>query len=159
MITNIANFISKCATSGINTPESICEVAKNRILEIDKILYEADKLRPEKVLMQNVIKNFGQEVPKALAKPKVTLLEDTPITELPQQSVALIHKICSLIETKDATSRDIMNFCGVPSDRDYEVYTTLKWLARAGIVTRAKDSVNYTKGILWSERPQNKGIN
>lgn len=155
MSDEVSIFIRDCAKKGINTPEAIADAARSRIGAIDEVIFQADKLRPEKQTMQSVIRTFGFELPKPSRKPTPLISEDTTQENLSPKALDLILKICEILGEKgSASNREIMNHCGITIEKDFEAYAALKWLSRNGIATRSKDSNNYTKGSQWDFRPK-----
>ncbi len=152
----ISKFIVDCAAQGITQPEGIKQAALNKIKKIDEILSEADKLRRDRSNMVAVIKSFGFDMPKSARRVAPILSEETTEDQLDTATLQYAIKICSYLEENEdcdaITPRELMDEFGITADRDYEVYTVIKWLSATGICTRTKSGA-LTKGPKWENRP------
>lgn len=158
----VSKFIGDCAVKGITQPEKIKQVALDKIKEIDEALLEADKLRRVRSSMVLVIKSFGFDMPKNTRKVAPILSEETTEDQLDAATLQYAIKVCDYLEEhedRDAiTPRELMDEFGVTADKDFEVYTVIKWLSVTGICARDKRGA-LIKGPRWSNRPIKEGIN
>lgn len=152
----ISKFIVDCAAQGITQPEGIKQAALSKIKKIDEILLEADKLRRDRSNMVAVIKSFGFDMPKNPRKVAPILSEETTEDQLDAATLQYAIKICNYLEKHEdcdaITPRELMDEFGITADRDYEVYTVIKWLSATGICARIKSGA-LTKGPRWENRP------
>lgn len=158
----ISKFIVECASQGITQPEGIKQAALNKIKKIDEILLEADKLRRDRSNMVSVIKSFGFEMPKTNRRVVPILSEETTEDQLDTATLQYAIKICDYLENHEGceaiTPRELMGEFGITADKDYEVYTVIKWLSATGICARTKAGA-LVKGPRWEHRPVGEGEN
>lgn len=151
----ISEFIGECVRTGKGTrPQDINKAALERIQEIDKLLLEADKLRPEKAKLIRVIKSFGFDVPKASRRPIPILNEESTQDDLDPKLLEHAFRIVGLLEESGPVSnRELMTLCGVTPDHDFEVYAVIKWLCSSGICVRTDPDRLVARGPNWDARP------
>lgn len=152
----ICEFISECVRTGKGGhPQDIKKAALERIQEIDRILLDADKLRPEKSKLLKVIRSFGFEVPKSSKRPIPILNEESTQDDLDPKMLEHAFKIVTSIETDGPVSnRDLMVLCGVTPDLDFEVYAVIKWLCASGVCIRTEPDRLVARGPNWDARPK-----
>jgi len=150
----ISKFIVDCASRGVSQPEGIRQAALVKIKEIDEILAEADKLRRDRSNMIAVIRAFGFEMPKTSKRIVSILSEETSEDELDQISLTHAIQICKYLENKTeaVTPRELMVEFGVTADKDYEIYSVIKWLCATGICNRTKTG-GLVQGPQWKSHP------
>lgn len=152
----VSQFIVECAAQGINQPDGIRQAALVKIKKIDEVLAEADKLRRDRSNMVSVIKAFGFEMPKA-SRRVIPISEETTEEELDECSLAHAIQICDYLENHDsATPRELMTEFGITPEKDYEIYSVIKWLSATGICSRTKTGA-LIQGSCWQARPSEKG--
>lgn len=156
----ISKFIIECAAQGINQPEGIRQAALAKIKKIDEILAEADKLRRDRSNMVAVIRSFGFEMPKASKRVVSNLSEETTEDELDPTSLNHAVQICKYLDehegSESITPRELMSEFGVTADKDYEIYSVIKWLCATGVCDRTKTG-GLIQGPRWDERPIERG--
>ncbi len=151
----VSRFIAECAASGHCLPDEIKQKALERIQEIDNVLLEADKLRPEKSNMIKVIKSFGYDLPKEGKRVIPIINEESTEDDLDERTLGNIIKVCRYLENhSSATIRELMGTCGITHESDVEIYSVVKWLCSSGIVVRTEPDRDVAKGPNWSARPQ-----
>lgn len=152
----ISQFIVECAAQGINQPDGIRQAALVKIKKIDEVLAEADKLRRDRSNMVAVIKAFGFEMPKA-SRRVVPISEETTEEELDACSLAHAIQICDYLGNHEsATPRELMTEFGITPEKDFEIYSVIKWLSATGVCGRTKTGA-LIKGPCWESRPYAKG--
>lgn len=160
MSEDISKFIGECASKGITQPEGIKQEALTKIKKIDEVLAEADKLRRDRSNMVSVIRSFGFEMPKTSKRVVSILSEETTEDQLDSASLSHAIQICQYLDnhsvSESITPRELMQKIGVTADRDYEIYSVIKWLCATGICNRTKLG-GLVKGTRWDDRPVFKG--
>lgn len=152
----ISKFIVECAERGVTQPEGIRQEALIKIKKIDEILAEADKLRRDRSNMVSVIRSFGFEMPKSARRTIPVLSEETTEDDLDPSTLSHAIKICQYLEQHDsATPRELMTEFGITSEKDFEIYTVVKWLSATGICGRTATGA-LIKGHEWDNRPTEK---
>lgn len=151
----ISKFIVECAAQGITQPDGIRQAALTNIKKIDEILAEADKLRRDRSNMVSVIRSFGFEMPKATKRVVSVLSEETTEDQLDPTSLSHAIQICDYLEehedSQSITPRELMVELGVTTDKDYEIYSVIKWLCAIGVCNRKAGAL--IKGPKWEDRP------
>lgn len=148
----VDQFISKCTAQGIKAPAEIREEAAKRIREIDSLLEEADRLRPERLRMISVVKALGGSLPKP--KRAIPIKEDAAVEDLSQEDMNLVTIILQKIDEAPAVARTLMNACGLSVENDYKVYDLIKFLLKNGFCVRDAVTNKISKGPNWEDRPQ-----
>lgn len=149
---NESKFIEECAKRNVTSPSDICTAAEERVKEIDRIIHEAEKMRPERTIMMNIMKMFGHEPAKSTRKIIPIISEDTTQDELDPKAIELVIKVCKLLDEKPYGPRDLMMTLGISPQNDFEIYSVVKWLCANGIASRQKDA-SLSKGPNWDSRP------
>lgn len=152
----ISEFIRDCVRSGKGVrPQDLNKAALERIQEIERILLEADKLRPEKAKLIRIIKTFGFDVPKTSRRPPQILAEESTQDDLDPKLLEHAFKIVDHLENNGPVSnRELMTICGITADLDYEVYVVIKWLCSSGICIRTDPDRLVARGPNWEARPR-----
>jgi hypothetical protein len=149
----ISQFIVDCASRGITQPDGIRQEALAKIKSIDELLAEADKLRPIRSNMVNVIRSFGFDIPKHNRRIIPVLAADVSAAELNPFELSQVIQICNYLEDKESvTPRELMTQFGILPEKDYEIYTLVKWLCAGGYCSRIGSGA-LIKGENWSNRP------
>lgn len=149
----ISQFIVECAKEGITQPDGIRQAALAKIKKIDEILLEADRLRRDRSNMVSVIRSFGFELPKTTRRVAPVLSEDTTEDDLDPITLTHAIAICKFLEKSGtATPRELMTEFDITTEKDYEIYTTIKWLSATGICTRSRNGA-LVPGPRWDDRP------
>lgn len=155
----ISKFIGECASKGITQPEGIRQEALTKIKKIDEVLAEADKLRRDRSNMVSVIRSFGFEMPKTSKRVVSMLSEETTEDQLDPTSLTHAIQICKYLDEHEGseaiTPRELMGEFGVTADKDYEIYSVIKWLCATGVCNRTKVG-GLTQGPRWDDRPISK---
>lgn len=150
----ISQFIVECASKGISQPEGIRQEAIIKIKKIDEILAEADRLRRDRSNMVSVIRSFGFETPKTSKRVVSNFSDETTEDQLDPTSLSHAIQICKYLnnhKNSEVTPRELMKEFGITADKDYEIYSVIKWLCATGICSRTKTGVN--TGPRWTCRP------
>ncbi len=153
----LTEFIAKCVEEGKATPAEMCQVAEERINEVNEEIKRAEELRLEKANLHGVIRQLGGSKPKELREYKNADFS-IPFDKLADHYKVLCANICSVMEDdhNGLTISDLMNkfsSMGVATLEDNElVYWSIKWLGGRGIVDK-DDSMCLIKGPNWEDRP------
>jgi hypothetical protein len=147
----VLNFIDSCMQRGITKNKDIAAEAQREKATIELELRELENKRRRKIILETVVKSLGgvNEVKSKISSSSLT--EETVWEQLDPHSQSVLLKILQLIESKPTMPRELMIYCNV-GEKDYEVYTGLKWLVRAGYCLRNNEGY-YERGVRWESRP------
>jgi len=148
-------LLEKCTENGITDPKKIKKIAEKKINEINSNI---EQLLANKTSLIAVIKSFGLEsFSSNPVKRKTCLLtENTKAEELDEKQNLYAVQICNYIEkNKTATPRQLMDYCNITADKDFEIYSIIKWLGITGICERDENN-KLIKSLNWENRPKTK---
>ena len=153
----MSDFIKQCIADGKNSPGEICEVANEKIDELDIEIKKIELLRTRQSNLRTVIRRLGGEI-QTKCKPKHSSIKmDFSASEdkLNSSIRDLCIKICKFMEnSKRATVRDIMDSVA-NIEESTSVFMSIKWLADKGILSRDETSSERVVilGDSWENRP------
>lgn len=148
----VQSHIDNCIKNGITNFFEICELAKQRITEIDKQLKASEKLRHERLTLINVLKSLGDE---SVGK-KHRTSSDIPQMNLDdnsEEAKEIRAKICQVLEEKGPlTNRELIDEVASHQE-DFKVIRCLKYLAAQEIVARDNSMERkIIPGTNWNSR-------
>jgi hypothetical protein len=149
-----SDYIIECNNLGITNKSQICDRAKQRIEEINKILHEADTLRIEKLNLTNVLQILGDDSVKR-RRSVLAPIVDSGLNNDDNEAVMLRINICKLIEQHPGglTNRDIIQKVGSYQE-DQKIVRALKYLGERGIIARDSTPERLViPGNNWEDRP------
>lgn len=151
----VSQYIQESTQMGIGLRSDICKRALERIKEIDSVIAEADRLRPEKANLMGVLKALNYESPRPSRRaPAFIIHEETTQDDLSPEDLERCLTICDLLEEKGQFfPRDAMLACGISVENDALVNSLIKWLFQGGVISRSTTDGAIIKGVKWSNRP------
>lgn len=145
----MVGFLSKCVQANKNLPEEMCEVAQERIAEIDQEMKEIENLRAEKANLKKIIKQFSKPKPKQVQSFDWSI----PKEQLTEHQKTLFSSICKFIEKNPGQTPGTIMREVTSVEEHASVYAALKWLGTQEIIKRGEGRGIFP-GQKWNERPE-----
>lgn len=144
----VSDYIQECIENGVNSPNDICKKVKEEIADIDRKLHESDGLRVRKINLSQVLVHYG-----TVLKRQTSNAIDAEINDNSDDFLELQKKICSLIDEKPMTNREIIQAIGRYQE-DAKIIRAIKFLGEKEFLAKDGSPENrITKGPCWDKRP------